>query len=257
MEAGIREEDLLFLNDIPSIFEKVESDVAKYGLVPLENSLEGSVNLTLDLLAKSNLLIKEEIIIEITHCLLGKEGANTEDIEVILSHPHAIAQVRDFLREKFPRCQFINTLSTSEAALKVSKEKNKNIAAIASPIASEIYALKILIENIPTPYQNFTRFVIIGKEDSKPSGYDKTSIAFGLLENKPGSLYKALEPFALKNINLTKIESRPSKRVLGEYIFFVDLEGHREDKKVKEALEELKPKTEMLKIFGSYRRGDI
>ncbi len=186
-----------------------------------------------------------------------KETAVIDDIKVILSHPHAFAQIRDFLREKFTNCHLINTTSTSEAALRVSKEKTNEFAAIASPIASEIYGLKILIENIPTPFQNFTRFVVIGKDDSKPSGNDKTSIAFGLLENKPGALYKALEPFALKSINLTKIESRPSKRVLGEYIFFVDLEGHREDERVRKALEELKPNTEMLKIFGSYRRGDL
>ena len=234
---------------IPEVFEAVEKGKAGYGVVPVENSIEGSVNLTLDLLYQKNLRIAGETTQKIEHNLIVNPKTKGLNIKVIVSHPQAIAQCRKFLAKKFPKARFIEVEST---ALAVKKLKTlKNAAAIGSIHAAKIYGMKVLAENIGDVKNNLTRFFILAKKDSKPTGNDKTSLMFSL-KHEPGALFRFLKPFAEKNINLTKIESRPSKVKPWQYIFLMEFEGHRLDKKCLEALREAKKLCEKLRVLGSY-----
>lgn len=231
------------------VFKSVEKNEVDYGIVPIENSIEGSVNQVYDLFLKHDLKVCGEIILKIEHCLLANFNADLDSIKIVYSHPQALAQCSNFL-EKLGY-EIIPTYDTA-GSVKIIKEKNTiDVAAIASERAAEIYGMKILARDIADVPDNYTRFFVISKEDAKPTGNDKTSIIFSL-KHIPGSLYKALEEFALRGINLTKIESRPTKLKPWEYNFYLDFEGHRNEQKCIEALNGLQRKATFIKILGSY-----
>ena len=231
------------------VFKSVEAGNVDYGIVPIENSIEGSVNQVYDLFLEYDLKVCGEIILKIEHCLLANRNADLNSIKVVYSHPQALAQCSDFLERL--GCEIIPTYDTAGGA-KIIKERGTNdVAAIASERAAEIYGMKILARDISNTPDNYTRFLVISTKDSPPTGNDKTSIIFSL-KHVPGSLYKALEEFALREINLTKIESRPTKHRPWEYNFYLDFEGHRNDPKCMEALKGLEKKATFIKILGSY-----
>jgi len=235
-------------NTIKGVFEAVVRDNARYGVVPIENSTEGVVNYTLDMFMDSDLKIASEIMLEVSHNLLSKTG-KVSDIKRIYSYPQATAQCRGWLRENFPGIPIIEELSTAAAAKRVSKDISA--AAVASELAASVYKLKFVKKGIEDYKKNYTRFLVIAKDSSPKTGKDKTSIMFSI-KDKPGALFSILRHFAKHRINLTKIESRPSRRKAWEYIFFVDMEAHIEDKKVKKAINEVKKECLYLKILGSY-----
>lgn len=235
---------------IKEIFSAVEKGTADFGVVPVENSTEGVETHTLDMFIESDLKICDEVLLPISHCLLSK--SRKLKIKTIYSHPQALAQCRIWLQKNLPTAQLMEVYSTAHAAKLAEKEKFS--AAIASRLASRLYNLPIVAQNIEDFSVNITRFLIIGKEYSQPSGRDKVSLMFSL-KDRVGALHSSLNPFYKHKINLTKIESRPSKRKLWEYYFFVDLEGHYEEKRVKKAIEELKPLCTFLKVLGSYPKG--
>lgn len=248
--ASTISDNLISFCSIQSVMESVVNDKCKNGIVPIENSIEGSVTLTLDLLVhKFDLMIEGEIIIPINHNLLVNEGTQIEDITDVYSHSQALAQCQPFLEKMNVNKHF--SLSTAAAAKKV--EGQKNVAAIGTLTAGKLYNLKPLACNIQDNDTNQTRFIILSKNDHKPTGKDKTSIVFSLYaDSESGALYKILKIFAQENISLTKIESRPSKEGLGSYIFFIDLEGHRLNARISNILTEVKDKTSFFKILGSY-----
>lgn len=237
---------------IKAIFEAVMRGKAQYGVVPIENSTEGVVNYTLDMFMDSDLNITSEVLLPIRHNLMSKTGKAT-GIKKIYSHPQPIAQCRGWLEEHYPGVPLIGGMSTASAAKRVAKETSS--AAIASELAADIYKLKFIAKGIEDYKNNFTRFLVIAKDYLPRTGNDKTSIMFSV-KDKPGALHKILEHFAKHKINLTKIESRPSKRKAWEYIFFVDMQGHVEDLKVRKAIDAVKKECLYLKVLGSYPLAD-
>lgn len=228
------------------------------GIVPVENSLEGSVNITLDILAReSNLVITGEVIIPVFHHLLGKGGVRPQGIRYLYSHPQAVAQCRIFIEKHLPQAEAEVTLSTAQAARFVSEKNDETCAAIGTRRAAELYGLEVIEENIHDYDCNFTRFIVLSLErENQPSARDKTSLVFGIKDG-PGALYQVLKEFALRHLNLTRIESRPSKRNFGDYLFFVDLQGHLTDPGVKETLEAVEENTVFLRVLGSYPEAEM
>ncbi len=243
-----KEGKLHYYDDIQDTVEALLHNEVDYSIVPVENSLEGSIPLTLDLLMEHQLKIVGEVIIQISHCLLAK--GSLSDIKVVMSHPQALSQCRKFIKNNFKNVEVRPVLSTSLAAKLASG--SKYMAAIASKESAQRYGLEILKENIQDIKENHTRFIVIGKETPHATGNDKTSIILYLLKNRPGALFEILHEFANKNIDLTKIESRPAKKLLGDYLFHIDLKGHIEDRIIMDTLEKIKNKVGMLKILGSY-----
>lgn len=237
---------------ITDIAEAVKREEVPVGVVPVESLREGSVGETLDALAWLDVKVQAETVVKVDHRLLGTGDAELDDIKQVLSHPQALAQCKEFLRKNLPDAELISVTSTAKAAKQVSKVRKPYIAAIGSRGLADLYELQVLREDIQSGKENETRFLCLGKEDSEPTGEDKTSIVFYTEEDRPGILYEILQVFADRDINLTKIESRPSKKALGDYLFFVDFEGHRKDQLAKEALEELESKVATLKNIGSY-----
>ncbi len=234
---------------IPAVFESVDEGECVSGVIPIENSIEGAVGQTLDIFAhKSNLKISGEIIIPIDHCLIVNKGSSLEDITDVYSHSQALGQCRDFLSGISAQLHY--SVSTANAAKSIIG--NFNSGAIGNSKSAELYDLDIIARGIQDVDNNETRFVIISKDDSLPSNNDKTSIIFSLFEDNPGELYKILGIFLKENINLTKIESRPSKKGLGDYLFYVDFHGHRKDPVISDILEKINKNTSFLKIIGSY-----
>ncbi len=229
--------------------KSVEDGTNSKGIVPIENSIEGPVGLTLDLLVHNfDLKIEREIIISVDQNLLSNHSNNIEDIKDVYSHSQALAQCQNYLEKRNIQTHF--TLSTAAAAKSIGEMKNA--AAIGTLKVAEIYNLKVLDEKIQDIGNNKTRFIVLSKNDQELTGDDKTSILFSLFDDNPGGLYDILGVFAKNNINLTKIESRPSKEGLGKYIFFVDFEGHRSNKEIENILNIIKTKTSFMKILGSY-----
>jgi chorismate mutase/prephenate dehydratase len=236
---------------IKEVFDAVEAEKADFGVVPIENSTEGIISYTLDLFMDYDLKVSAEVMLKITHNLLSKSGDKAK-IRKIYSFSPPTAQCRRWLAANMAGVPIIEATSTANAAELASRDDEA--AAIASELAAEIYNLKFVEKSIEDSKHNFTRFLVISKEFPKKSGRDKTSVMFSV-KNKPGSLYSVLEPFKKAKINLTKIESRPSKRKAWEYIFFVDMEGHIEDKKLKKAVESMRDDCLYLKVLGSYPYG--
>lgn len=233
---------------IAEVFTEVERDRASYGVVPIENSTEGAVNYTLDMFVDSDLKICSEEYLAIHHNLLSF-GKDTASIKRIWSHPQVFAQCSNWLETHLPKVEFIPVESTSTAAWLVTKKKSQ--AAIASKAAAEKYNLNILAQSIEDSSHNITRFLVISKQDVKRTGRDKTSILFSM-KDKSGALHDVLVPFKKNRINLTKIESRPSKKKAWRYYFFVDMQGHIDDRKVAKSIQQLKRHCSFLKILGSY-----
>ncbi len=240
--------------DLTEVFESVGKEEVPVGVVPVENSLEGSVNQTYDLFLTHNLKVSGEVIIKISHCLIANPSTSLEAVKTVYSHPQALAQCRSFLERL--GSDLIPTYDTA-GSVKMLKEKGlKNAAAVASKKAAEIYGMKILakeIEDIPT---NYTRFFVISKNDSHKTGKDKTSIIFAATHT-PGALYQALGEFAKRSINLTKIESRPTKQKAWEYNFYLDFEGHRTEENCADALKALEKSGAFIKILGSYPKASL
>jgi prephenate dehydratase len=241
-------------NSINEVLKAVKNGVTDCGLVPMENSIEGSVGVTLDLLTNDyNLKIKREIILPISQNLLVNPESEIEDIEIIYSHGQALSQCRKFIEKMDVEIHSAN--STSKAAELIVG--NMTYAAIGTNRAAKLNNLKIAAQNIQDYKNNLTRFVLISKDDHAITGEDKTSLVFSLDEDKPGGLYEILGVFAKKNINLTKIESRPSKEKLGRYRFYVDFEGHREEEMIMNIINTIKSIVDSIKIIGSYpKEGD-
>lgn len=242
-------DDLIPYCTIPAVMESVANDECEMGIVPIENSIEGPVGITLDSLAhKFDLKIFKEIIIPINQNLIVNPNTKMDDITDVYSHSQAIAQCQEFISKN--KIQPHYAVSTASAAKSILGDKTK--AAIGNSKAAEIYNLEIIKPNIQDLDNNETRFVVLSKKDHEPTNNDKTSIIFSIYEDKPGMLYKILGVFEKNHINLTKIESRPSKKGLGKYLFFVDFYGHRNDGNIKEILSEIDNLTYFLKVLGSY-----
>lgn len=238
-------------SSIQDVLVAVKNDDIDEAIVPIENSLEGAINVTLDVLAKEDgLYIIDELILPINLNLVVKRNTAAKDIKVIVSHSQPLGQCRNYLNSTFKTAITLEENSTSKAAQRVVAGDG-TYAAITSNIAAKIYNLEILASNIQDAQNNRTRFVIISKALQKKTGSDKTSIVFST-DNKPGSLYKILDIFSLWDINMTKIESRPAKNVLGQYIFFIDIDGHVGDQDVSDALTMIQRKTSFYKFIGSY-----
>ncbi len=236
---------------ISEILEAVDMRIIDEAVVPIENSIEGAINATMDIIALENdLRIKAELLIPIREHLLVKKGTNLSAVKTVLSHPQPLGQCRRFLSKHFPDAIIKATDSTASAAEEVSKGKGDS-AAIGSFEAAKAYDMEIAQQDIQDFDNNTTRFIVVAREDNERTGKDKTSIVFST-EDKPGSLYKILEIFNLWDINLSRIESRPAKNKLGSYIFFVDLSGHKDDDDLRDALAMVKRKTSFYKFLGSY-----
>jgi chorismate mutase / prephenate dehydratase len=233
---------------IADVFDDVEHKRADFGVVPVENNTEGAVNVTLDRLIDSDVLICGELRLEITQNLLSR-ATGLDGIKRVLSHPQGLAQCRGWLAQHLPDVATEQALSTAAAAETAAADVT--VAAIASDLAAELYGVPILRPAIEDNPHNSTRFLVIGPHPSGPTSRDKTSILFAM-RNEPGTLYRILEPLARLGINLTKIESRPAKGRPWEYVIFVDLEGHRDTPPVSSVLREIGERTLFLKVLGSY-----
>lgn len=241
--------EYLDCRSISDVFNEVEKNSADYGVVPIENSIEGAVSHTLDMFIDSDVKVCSEVSLEIKHNLLA--NCRRSEIKKVYSNPQVFGQCRIWLESNLPRVELIEVYSTTKAAELAGREKFS--AAIASDLAARRYGLKILADSVEDSPHNLTRFLVIGRTLARPTGMgkDKTSVMFSI-KDRVGALHDMLVPFKRHRINLTKIESRPSKRKAWEYYFFVDLAGHIEQKNVKMALKELERNCSYLKVLGSY-----
>lgn len=241
------------VSTIDGIFNQVEKQYCQFGVVPVENSTEGVINHTLDRFINSPLKICGEVEIKVHQNLMGMVE-NLHDISEVFSHQQSLAQCRKWVDCYLPQAVLTSVSSNAEAARLASKNKGK--AAIASEVAAKLYKLDILAKNIEDEPDNTTRFIIIGQQESISTGLDKTSLLVST-SNKIGSLHKILEPFAQHEISMTHIESRPSKQGLWDYVFFIDIEGHKDNKNVSKSLALLSENVNLLKVLGSYPKAVI
>ena len=232
---------------IADVFTEVSKNRADYGVVPVENSTEGVVTHTLDMFVDSDLKIVAQIVLPVQHCLLSK--CRRQQIKKVFAHPQSLGQCRDWVRTNLPRAEIIETSSNARSAEFAAKEKDS--AAIAGVLAAEKYKVPVLEFDIQDNAANATRFLVLGRQCSPPTGQDRTSVMFSIVD-RVGALYRALAPFRRFRINMTKIESRPSKRKAWEYFFFVDCDGHTQDSKVAKALAMLGEHCSYVKVLGSF-----
>jgi prephenate dehydratase len=241
------------LASIPDVLAAVERGEHELGVVPIENSIEGSVSVTLDsLVFEHDLLIQREIDLPISLNLFVRPGTALRDITTVLSYPHAIAQCRQWLSRKLPDAEIVAANSTAEAAQRVARSKRPGQAAIGNQLAASIYGLKRLAAEIEDHPENQTRFVVVGSGIPAPTGHDKTSIVCFQRSDRPGSLLGILQEFSARSLNLSKLESRPTKQSLGDYCFLIDFEGHVADELVADCLRTLAAKQAHVKYLGSY-----
>ncbi len=259
-EAGAYSEDAIYeffgsrVQPIPckrfsDVFRKVEDGDVDFGVVPIENSIEGSVTQVYDLFLDHEVKVCGEVVLRIIHCLIANPGLKINSIKVVFSHPQALGQCKSFLEQL--NCEIVPTYDTAGSVKMIKERSMVNAAAIASERAASIYDMEILARDIADNPNNYTRFFILSKQDASPTGNDKTSIIFST-KHVPGALYRALGEFAQRGINLTKIESRPTRQKPWEYNFYLDFEGHRLEPRCIEALEGLKKKAIFVKVLGSY-----
>ncbi len=244
--------DFIPVRRLADVIEEVEKQRADYAVVPIENSNEGSVNTTLDELVDTNLKVVNEINMRISHCLLSK--TKLENIKVVYSHHQAISQCSNWLHKNLPDAEIFPVNSTAQAAQLAYH--NFKSAAISSEVAAQIYNLNVLVKSIEDSKDNWTRFFVLGHDISGKTGKDKTSIIF-TIKDRVNTLYNILSEFSKNKINLTKIESRPTKKKVWQYIFFIDFEGHVSDKKIIDTLEKIKEHCIFLKVLGSYPKSDL
>ncbi|MDE3022189.1 MAG: prephenate dehydratase [Pseudomonadota bacterium] len=235
-------------SSIDEVFHSVESGSADYGLVPVENSTEGAIGRTLDLLLETPLKICGEVVLPIHHCLLSRES-DLASVRIVYSHIQSLGQCHAWLGSHLPGAERLSVVSNAEAAKKATQEEGA--AAIASRVAADLYGLTILAENIEDELQNTTRFLVLGQHAAARTGHDRTSLVLAAA-NRPGAMHDMLAPFADHSVSLTKLESRPSRVALWEYVFYLDLEGHIEDEPVRLAIDEVGRKASFVKILGSY-----
>ncbi len=238
------------LDSIDAVFREVESGAAQFGVVPVENSTEGVVNHTLDMFIRSNLSICGEVQLRIHHFLMAAQE-DMEKIRRVCSHPQSLAQCRKWLDSNLASAEREAVSSNAEAARLASKDPDA--AAIAGEVAAELYDLKLLARNVEDEPDNTTRFLVIGTQSVPRTGNDKTSVVFSA-KNRPGALYELLESFKKRDINMTRIESRPSRSGLWEYVFFIDVDGHASDDRVEAALSDIDAHASFFKVLGSYPR---
>jgi prephenate dehydratase len=256
-EAALRydpEAQLIACPTVSAAAAAVDSGGADEAVVPIENSLEGAVTETLDILIRDDeLFIRDEIVLPIEHLLLVRPGTNADAITVIVSHPQSLAQCRGFVEKCYPKAQIEAALSNSAAVEEMMQREDA--AAIGNRRSAELYGAEALAEGIQDSESNVTRFVVLAHEDHEPTGDDKTSLAFAFaVEDRPGLLVSALEEFSSRGINLSKIESRPSKERLGVYVFLADLDGHRSQEPMAETLARVREKCSYFRVLGSYPR---
>jgi prephenate dehydratase len=238
---------------IADVFEAVESGDCVHGIVPIENSVEGSVNATLDALAfDHDLTIVRESVLDIRHALIAAPGTKVADVRRVVSHPQATGQCRRWLFKNLPGVEIVAANSTAEAVARAVEEPG--VAAVGSELAASLSGGDVLVRSIEDFKGNQTRFVVLGNGISQRTGHDKTSLALFMHKDRPGALLMILSEFAYGQINLTKIQSRPTKKQLGEYMFFLDCEGHLSDPAVSLALDCLRLKLRTVKVLGSYPR---
>ncbi len=238
---------------IAAVAQAVEAGRVDGGAVPIENSIEGAVTSTLDLLIhESRLVIFDEAVLPVHHNLIASPGTRSEDVRTVYSHPQALAQCRRYLEERLPEAEPLAALSTSAAVASLAAEPGS--AAIGTLRAAQIYGAEILDREIEDNPNNQTRFVVLSHADHEPVGRDKTSLCFTFDQDAPGLLHSVLECVLAEGVNMAKIESRPNKLQLGRYFFLLDIEGHRTDAKVARALECIHRRVDKLKMLGSYPR---
>jgi prephenate dehydratase len=255
-QPDLAEQDLHPQRSVPDVIAAVEDGSADLGLVPIENSIEGSVTITLDALAfESDLLIQREIDLPISLALCARAATPLAAISRVLSHPMAAAQCRGWLREHLPHAEVRVADSNAEAVRNVAHSQRKGLAAIGTVRAASMYGLVVLAKDIEDHPENQTRFVVLGRGIPAPTGHDKTSVVCFQRADRPGSLLGILQEFAARSINLVKLESRPTKRSLGDYCFVIDAEGHIGDELMADALRNLSAKLARVKFLGSYPVG--
>lgn len=258
IQFGGEDADLKEFGNFAAVLSAVETGLADYGVIPVENSIEGPVSMALDLLMnETQLMLCAEVVVPIRHVLVGKEGAALEDIRTVISHPQALAQCRRFLDRFMPNAEQVAWMSTGGAVQEVAKGDDPTRAAIGPARAQQLYGGVVLAHDIQDSRSNMTRFMVMGHRDAEPTGDDKTFLAFVIDQNTPGSLHKVLEPFARAGVQLTNVITRPTKGWLGEYYFLIDLEGHRKDPHIAAVLEEVREIADELKVIGSCPRFPI
>jgi prephenate dehydratase len=244
--------EISFSNTIYDVFESVEKDETKVGVVPVENSVSGSVWLTIDALSEFDLNILGEVLIPINHNLAGK-SVKAEDVKKLYCHHQAYVQCEKFIRRRIKNAKVVYTSSNGESAELLAADGKNDSAAIVPRIAASINKLRIIMKNVQDNKNNTTKFIVIGKDDSRKSGKDRTTVLIYPHQDKAGLLYSILGILAEHKINLSKLESIPSKGKIGDYFFLVELLGHKDDKRVTEAIEKLEDEY-VIKVKGSYRR---
>ena len=255
VEADGAEPALIAFASFPALTAAVETGLATDALLPIENSIEGAVGATLDLLIhETPLKIAAEVALPVRHFLVTAPGATLADLRIVTSHPQAFGQCRRFLERCLPEAEQVAALSTAAAVQAVAGGDDRARAAIGTARAAELYGGSILAHDIQDTRANLTRFVVLAPEDAAPTGDDKTSLAFTVRANVPGALHAVFTYLAEAGIQMTKAESRPTKGWLGEYVFLVDIEGHRTDPAVARTLERMREKCAVLQVFGSYPR---
>ena len=256
-EAALRyypQATLLPYPTIPAIAKAILTGEADRGVAPVENSLQGSVTDTLDVLIHtSGVYIYGESVLGVVHYLIGKPGTTIAQTRAVYSHPQALGQCQAYLERYLPHAELRASLSTAAAVEEMLKNA-QTAAAIAPRRAAELYGAAVLAEGIQDNPNNATRFLVLAPHDHPPTGHDRTSICFSFADDRPGLLYSIIREMAEKNINLSKVESRPTREGLGRYYFLLDLEGHKEDPPIREALVKVAEVSSLLKIFGSYPR---
>ncbi len=242
-------------DSFPDAYEAVLDGRADAALLPIENSLEGAIGTVMDLLVhRGGTRLRREVLLPVRQHLMARPGTRVEEITRVLSHPQPIGQCARFLRTRLPRAALQPTHSTADAARQVA-EGGPGSAAIGALAAARRYGLEVIAEAIQDADENVTRFVLVAREDEAPTGRDRTSLAFTLDRDRPGGLYEVMGEFAARGLNLSKIESRPTKLALGHYVFFVDFEGHRLDPAGAAAIEGIRARVHRLFLLGSYPRG--
>jgi prephenate dehydratase len=252
-EADLAAGELVAMPTIPEVIASVEAGNADTGVVPIENSIEGSIDVSLDLLAfSSELLIQREMVRPVALNLVARRGTRLRDVRTLVSLPYATAQCREWLAANLPHADIVAANSTADAVERAARSRARGIAAVGTRLAAELYGLEVLVADVEDHPENATRFVLVGHGVPAPSGHDKTTVVVFQREDRPGSLLAILQEFAARSINLVRLESRPTKKGLGRYCFVIDCEGHIADEVVADALRNLGAKHGRLKFLGSY-----
>jgi prephenate dehydratase len=258
IQARRDEATLIPFSSIPALVSAVETGLTERAMLPIENSLEGSVSFTLDLLIhETDLKICNELVVPVRNNLVVVPGTKLEQIKSVTSHPQPFGQCRRFLERCLPNVEKVAALSTAAAVSAVIEAGDPTQAAIGTLRAAELYGGEVLARDIQDNRSNMTRFFVLAQHDAEQTGFDRTSFCFNVKQNIPGAVHEVLSELATANIQMTKIESRPTKSALGDYTFLIDVEGHRKDPIIAAALERIRERTARLKVFGSYPRFEL